>query len=170
MCLKHHFPSLSLFLPLRSTFPAPVTVWPQMVPALNTAAIYCWVITSSLSQDIIIITAPTGALQQQPCATRRDRGLQGTGSGRAEHCRFFQQKAISRKSPGAYGHWFGSSAVSSPHVHTPYLQNAQRINAWRQWELEEASLVYHGVVEVFWGWQMPLQKVNKMKKALPAGP
>lgn len=88
VCLKHHFPPLSLFLPLSSAFPAPVRVWHQMVPALNTAAVYCWVITSSLSQNIIIITAPTGALQQQPllqegtedCKTQAAGGLSSVGS------------------------------------------------------------------------------------------
>lgn len=169
VCFKQHFPPLSLFLPPCSTFPAPATVWHQIVPTLNTAAIYCWVITSALSQNIII-TALTGILQQQPCGARRERALQDTGSGRAEHCTFFPEKSILRKLPGVYGHWFRKSTISSRDAHMPSFQNAQRINAWRQWELEDTSVVYHGVVEVFWGWQMPLQKVNKMKKALPAGP
>lgn len=83
---------------------------------------------------------------------------------------FFQEKALLRELPGVYGPWFGNSTILSPHAHMPYLQNAQRSSAQRQWELEETSVVYHGAVEVFWGWQMPLQKVNEMKKALPAGP
>lgn len=81
---------------------------------------------------------------------------------------------LQREFPGVYDHWFGNGTIRSPHdfasAHMPYLWNAQRINVGSQGALEETSVVYHGSAEVFWGWQMLFQKVNKMKKALPAGP
>lgn len=86
----------------------------------------------------------------------------------------FRKSSLQRKFSGVYDHSFGNSTISSCHdfasAHMPYLQNAQRINIQRQWAVEETSVVYHGATEVSWGWQMLLQKVNKMKKALLAGP